>query len=342
MATILASTPDDVEATSPAPVRWQESLRTAIRSSDELLRLIGLPKSIASETAAADFPVFVPREFVAKMSFGNPQDPLLRQVLADPDEVADEWARSAFQDPVGDTAATRSPGLLQKYSGRALLITSGVCAIHCRYCFRRHFPYETAPKGPSGWQAALDAIQNDSSIEEVLLSGGDPLTVADSQLQWLMDQLNQIEHLNRIRIHSRVPVVIPQRVCPDLLDWVRSSRAAVYFVVHVNHPQEIDSSFADAMKKLRLSGASLLNQSVLLRGLNDAPDVQLELCRKLINLQIIPYYIHHLDRVSGAMHFESSIEIGHAIIQHLRENLPGYAVPRFVRELAGEPSKTPL
>jgi len=342
MATILASIPDDVEATSAVPVRWQEAMRTAIRSSEQMLQMLGLPKSKASEAAAADFPVFVPLEFVAKMRFGDPHDPLLRQVLAGHDEVAEKWSAGAFRDPVGDTAATRNPGLLQKYAGRALLITSGVCAIHCRYCFRRHYPYQAAPKGPSGWQASIDSIRGDSSIEEVILSGGDPLTVTDSQLQWLVNELNRIEHVRRIRVHSRVPVVIPQRICAELLAWVENSRAAVYFVVHVNHPAEIDAKFATAMKQLRTSGASLLNQSVLLRGVNDSPAVQLELCRELINLQIIPYYLHQLDHVAGAMHFESSMEVGHALIKHLRENLPGYAVPKFVRELAGEPSKTPL
>lgn len=342
MATILASIPDDVEATSSTPVRWQESMRNAVRSSEELLRMLGLPKSMASGAAEADFPVFVPREFIAKMRFGDPHDPLLRQVLASPDEVSEEWADGGLRDPVGDQAATRHPGLLQKYAGRALLITSGVCAVHCRYCFRRNFPYQLAPKGPSGWQASLDSIRNDASIEEVILSGGDPLTVTDSQLQWLVNALNQIKHVRRIRIHSRVPVVIPQRICSDLLAWVQSSRAAVYFVLHVNHPAEIDSEFAAAMKLLRSSGASLLNQSVLLRGVNDSSAVQLDLCRELINLQVIPYYLHQLDRVVGSLHFESTEQVGHAIIRHLRENLPGYAVPKFVRELAGEPSKTPL
>ncbi len=341
MATILASIPCGVEATSTPPVRWQESMRTAIRSSRELLRLLKLPESAFSEAAEADFPVFVPREFAAKMSC-EALDPLLRQVLASPEEGSQEWNEGGLNDPVGDTAATRNPGLLQKYAARALLITSGACAVHCRYCFRRHYPYQSAPKGPSGWQTSLDTLREDPSVEEVILSGGDPLTVTDGQLQWLVDKLNQIEHIRRIRIHTRVPVVIPQRICDELLDWVRSSQAAVYFVLHVNHPQEIDASFADAMRQLRTAGATLLNQAVLLRDINDSADVQLELCRQLVNMQVLPYYLHHLDRVAGALHFEASVESGHAIIEHLRNNLPGYAVPKFVREEAGQPSKTPL
>lgn len=341
MATILASIHDGVEATSTPPIRWQESMRTAIRSSRELLRMLDLPESGFSTAAEADFPVFVPREFVARMT-RSASDPLLRQVLASPEEVSEVWSKGTLIDPVGDNAATRNPGLLQKYVGRSLLIASGACAVHCRYCFRRHYPYQTAPKGPSGWQASLETLRNDLSVEEVILSGGDPLTVTDSQLHWLVNELNQIAHIRRIRIHTRVPVVIPHRVCDELLTWVRSSRAAVYFVLHVNHPQEIDSNLAAAVRQLRTSGATLLNQTVLLRDINDMPAVQLQLCRELVNMQVLPYYLHHLDRVTGSLHFESSVESGHAIIEHLRNNLPGYAVPKFVREVAGEPSKTPL
>lgn len=342
MATILASIPGGVEATSEPAVRWQDAMRAAVRTSRELLRLLDLPESDFSELAEADFPVFVPREFIARMQPGDPQDPLLRQVLATPEEVAEQWSHGGLQDPVGDSAAVRNPGLLQKYAGRALLITSGACAVHCRYCFRRHFAYHSAPKGRSGWQASLETLQGDTSIEEVILSGGDPLTVPDAQLQWLVDELNQMQHVRRIRIHTRFPVVIPQRVCEELLAWVRTSRAAMYFVLHVNHPQEIDAYFADAMNKLRASGATLLNQAVLLRGVNDSAAVQLELCRQLVNLQVLPYYIHHLDRVAGGLHFESSIVTGRAIVEHLRNHLPGYAVPKFVCEVAGQRSKTPL
>lgn len=349
MATILASITDCVEATSSPtesrtespPVRWQESMRTAIRSSCELLKLLGLPENGFSTGAEDEFPVFVPREFISRMT-PTPLDPLLRQVLASPEEISPNWFDGAMIDPVGDKASVRNPGLLQKYVGRALLITSGACAVHCRYCFRRHYPYQTTPKGPSGWQASLDTLRADTSVEEVILSGGDPLTVIDAQLQWLINELNQIAHVRRIRIHTRVPVVIPQRVCDELLAWVRSSRAAIYFVLHINHPQEIDANVAAAVKLLRAAGATLLNQSVLLRDINDSPEIQLELCRELVNLQVLPYYLHHLDRVVGAMHFESTAETGHAIVEHLRKNLPGYAVPKFVREIAGEPSKTPL
>lgn len=342
MATILASIPSGVEATSHTAVRWQDSMRSAVRSGHELLRMLDLPLSEHSVGAADEFSVFAPREFVAKMRVGDPSDPLLRQVLASPAELDEKWSAGALRDPVGDEAAKRHPGLLQKYRGRALLIASGACAVHCRYCFRRHYPYQSAPKGPSGWQSALDALRADETVEELILSGGDPLTVADLQLRWLVDEVNQIHHIRRLRIHTRTPVVIPQRVCPELLDWVLHSRAAVYFVLHVNHPREIDDEFAGAMKLLRTSGATLLNQAVLLRGVNDNADVQLELCRKLVDIQVLPYYLHQLDRVSGSLHFETKIETGRAIIEHLRANLPGYAVPKLVCEEPGKPSKTPL
>jgi EF-P beta-lysylation protein EpmB len=342
MATILASNSNCVEATSPVEVRWQQAMRLAIRSSRELLECLKLPYNTIPNAAEADFPVFVPREYVARMRPQDPGDPLLLQVLATAAENATSGTASGLIDPVGDHLAKRAPGLLQKYTGRALLITTGACAVHCRYCFRRHYPYQTAPKGPSGWQASLDVIHSDPSIEEVILSGGDPLTVADSQLTWLIERLNQIAHVQRVRVHTRVPVVIPQRIDDELLTWVSSSRAAIYFVLHFNHPQEIDGDVRHAITRLRQSGASLLNQAVLLHAINDQPETQLELCRRLVNMQVIPYYLHQLDRVSGAMHFESTLEQGLKIIDHLRSNLPGYAVPKFVREEAGRPSKTPL
>ncbi len=342
MATILALNTDRVEATLTTEVRWQQSLRLAVRSSQELLRLLELPDDGRGLTAERDFPVFVPREFIAKMQPRQPLDPLLLQVLGTAAETFEIGALSGLTDPVGDQPATRSPGLLQKYTGRALLITSGACAVHCRYCFRRHYPYATAPKGPNGWGPALAVIREDTSIEEVILSGGDPLTVADAQLSWLVNELNQLAHVQRIRIHSRVPVVIPQRVNEDLLGWVTSSRAAIYFVMHFNHPQEIDRRVQQAMEQLRRGGATLLNQAVLLRNINDSPETQLELCRRLINMQVLPYYLHQLDRVAGALHFESDLERGHEIIAHLRRNLPGYGVPKFVREEAGATGKTPL
>lgn len=346
MATILATMCDGVEATSesnpPTTVRWQEAMKRAFRSGRELLRYLNLPDSLASERAERDFPVFVPLEFAARMRPADPADVLLRQVLAVPLETAAEVASSATCDPVGDLRAVRGPGLLQKYRGRALMITSGACGVHCRYCFRRHFPYAEVPKGPQGWQSSLEILLRDDSIDEIILSGGDPLTIADDQLQWLIHALNQIPHLARIRVHTRMPVVIPQRVCGQLLEWIRSSRAAVYFVLHINHAQEIDQAVQTAVKSLSSAGVTVLNQAVLLREINDSFEAQLELCRRLINMQVIPYYLHQLDRVSGGSHFEVQEQRGLQIVDALRSHLPGYAVPQYVREIAGETSKTPL
>ncbi|MFO1065123.1 MAG: KamA family radical SAM protein [Pirellulales bacterium] len=245
-------------------------------------------------------------------------------------------------DPVGDEAAEVLPGLLQKYTGRALMIVSGACAVHCRYCFRRAFPYSEAPKTPRGWQAALDYLAGDDSISEIILSGGDPLAATDEQLGWLSDRLSEIPHLKRLRIHSRFPIVIPQRVCDALMEWIGRSRSSVYLVVHANHPHEIDDAVRSAMIRMRKAGVTLLNQAVLLRGVNDSVEVQEELCRQLVDIGVIPYYLHQLDRVQGAAHFETQAQMGRNIIEALRARLPGYAVPGFVREVAGDVSKRPL
>jgi EF-P beta-lysylation protein EpmB len=245
-------------------------------------------------------------------------------------------------DPVGDLSAERTAGLLQKYHGRVLMIMTGACAVHCRYCFRRHFPYSNAPKGRDGWLGNLQMIASDPSIEEVILSGGDPLTLADESLRWLVVQLNDIPHIRRIRLHTRLPVVIPQRVCGELEQWIKESNAAIFVVLHFNHAQEVDSRVTDALRRLHSSGATLLNQSVLLRGVNDTFDAQRELCLQLVNQRVLPYYLHLLDPVQGGMHFTVPDAEGQKIIEQLRHHLPGYAVPTLVREIAGQPSKTPI
>ncbi|MCA9134127.1 MAG: EF-P beta-lysylation protein EpmB, partial [Planctomycetales bacterium] len=340
MAEILASRGPSVEATLRPVASWPEALKGAIRSGAELCRQLQLPPELASDEAESDFPVFAPLEYVRRMKLGDAQDPLLRQVLGVPQETSDPL--SGQRDAVGDLAAVRAPGLLHKYDRRVLMITSGVCAVHCRYCFRRHFPYQTAPKGRAGWQQSLEIIAADPSIDEVILSGGDPLTLADEPLRSLVADIQDIPTIRRIRLHTLVPVVIPQRVCEPLLAWVRQSRLPIYFVLHFNHANEIDAAVAKAVDQLRRAGATLLNQAVLLRGVNDSVAAQSELCLRLVDLQILPYYLHQLDRVQGALHFEVSDERALAIAQALPAHLPGYAVPKLVRETAGEPSKTLL
>ncbi len=354
MAPILTPNDSNVEATlltkrldppspqgspqSTEPATWQAALKVAIRSGHELCRALNLPVELASPRAEADFPLFAPWEYVARMQVGEPRDPLLLQVLAGAQELAPQ--PNALCDPVGDRQAERLPGLLQKYERRVLMITTGACAIHCRYCFRRHYPYDTAPRGREGWRESLQSIAADPSVDEVILSGGDPLTLADSSLAWLAAQLAAIPHIRRLRIHTRLPVVVPQRVCEELLDWVRQSPLAIYFVLHFNHAAEIDQPVRSALRQLRQAGATLLNQAVMLRGVNDSCEAQTELCLSLVNEQVVPYYVHQLDPVQGAMHFAVPDATAVALMEEVQGKLPGYAVPKLVREIAGQPSKT--
>jgi EF-P beta-lysylation protein EpmB len=271
------------------------------------------------------------------MTRRDPADPLLRQVLPLGEEVVPQAGFVA--DPVGDDSAKLSAGLLQKYQSRALLITTGACAVHCRYCFRRHFPYSESPRSPADWQPALDRIAADPAIDEVLLSGGDPLTLVDAQLAELARRIADIPHVQRLRIHTRLPIVIPQRVTEELIGWLRGTRLAPIVVVHANHPQEIDEVAAAALSRLVDRGIPVLNQAVLLRGVNDNAEALIGLSRRLVRLRVMPYYLHQLDRVAGAAHFEVPIARGLELIELLRRALPGYAVPRYVQEIAGENHK---
>jgi EF-P beta-lysylation protein EpmB len=222
------------------------------------------------------------------------------------------------------------------------MVTTGACAVHCRYCFRRHFPYSEGPRSLAEWAPALERLAADSSIEEVLLSGGDPLTLVDSWLGRLAERLASIDHLRRLRVHTRLPVVIPERVCDELLAWLRGTRLTPIMVVHANHPAEISDDVAAALGRLVDAGIPVLNQAVLLRGVNDDADALAELCRRLVDLRVMPYYLHQLDRVAGAAHFEVPEATGRRLVAELRRRLPGYAVPRYVRETPGEASKSLL
>jgi EF-P beta-lysylation protein EpmB len=274
------------------------------------------------------------------MAPGDPHDPLLLQVLPRAEEAG--AAMNFVSDPVGDLDAALAPGLLHKYHGRVLLVTTGVCAIHCRYCFRRHFPYETTPRTLEAWRPAIRQIAADRSVEEVILSGGDPLTLVDSLLERLVGELAGISHLKRLRVHTRLPVVIPERVTDEMLGWITGSRLAPIVVVHVNHAREVSDDVATALTKLILGGVPVLNQTVLLRGVNDDIESLVELSRALVNLRVMPYYLHQLDRVAGAAHFEVPVKRGIELIEQLRARLPGYCVPRYVQEIAGEASKRVL
>jgi EF-P beta-lysylation protein EpmB len=322
--------------------RWQTELARAYARLDELLAALGLTAAACgvSAGAAAAFPLRVPHGFVARMRYGDPADPLLRQVL--PIEAENTITPGFYTDPVGDLHSVLTPGLLQKYAGRALLITTGACAVHCRYCFRRGFPYAGHSATPAALTASLDAIAADSSLQEIILSGGDPLALGNGRLAEILQALDRIPHITRIRLHTRLPVVLPERIDDELLELLRNTGKAVVTVIHANHAQEIDAGVVAALGRLRDVSAALLNQSVLLRGVNDSTGTLVELSNRLFSAGVLPYYMHQLDRVAGAAHFLVPDDEALALHAGMAAKLPGYLVPRLVRETAGAAAKTPL
>lgn len=321
---------------------WQDALKDLIRTPRALFEALELdPALLPAALAASDsFELRVPRSFVARMQKGNIADPLLRQVLPLGEELL--AAPGYSEDPLGEGEANPHPGLIHKYHGRVLLIVTGSCAINCRYCFRRHFPYADNRPGRADWEGALDYIRADASISEVIFSGGDPLNAPDSQLTWLTSQLARIEHVTRLRVHTRLPIVIPSRITSSCLAWLASDRFANSLVIHSNHAQELDHEVAAALDRLRDRGVTLLNQTVLLAGINDNEQTLTALSERLFSLGVLPYYLHMLDKVAGAAHFTVAEDRARQLLLHLRHHLPGYLVPKLVREIAGQPSKTPL
>lgn len=321
--------------------KWQQALADAVSSTAELCSLLGLdPASLPLDTADNAFPLRVPRSFVARMRRGDPRDPLLLQVL--PMAAESSLVDGFVSDPVGDLASRAGTGILHKYEGRALLIATGACAVHCRYCFRRHFPYADDSALGDGWRGALDHLKSDPSISEVILSGGDPLSLSDRRLTQLTDALQGIPHIRRLRIHTRQPVVLPERVDDGLQQWLSGVRLQKVVVLHANHANEIDDAVTQACRDLTGAGASLLNQSVLLAGVNDSVAALTDLSEALMGAGVLPYYLHLLDRVQGAAHFEVDEGTALRLLAGVQERLPGYLVPRLVREVPGAPSKTPV
>ncbi len=318
---------------------WPAALAGALRSPGELCRLLGLAETVATDAAepAGRFPMLVPRALLARIGRGDPSDPILRQVLPHPEELISATGFST--DPVGEVAGACVPGLLQKYPGRSLMVATSRCAVHCRYCFRRHFPFASGTATGDHWQPALRQLARDPTIREVILSGGDPLTLPDTELGRLTDRLAAVPHLRRLRIHTRMPVVVPARVGPDLTSMLRAARLTAIVVVQVNHATELDRAAAGALAKLVDAGIPVLSQSVLLRGVNDSADALAALFERLVDLRVIPYYLHQLDRVAGAAHFEVPQRQGKALLAALRRRLPGYAVPRYVRQPKQGPCK---
>lgn len=331
-------------ALAPAPPAgdWRRLWRDAVRDPTELLALLGLEGRVPamSAEAAAQFPLRVPRGFVARMRPGDPHDPLLRQVLPLDDELRPMPGFAL--DAVGDAAAKAGPGVIHKYHGRALLIATGSCAVHCRYCFRRHFPYgeETAAAGQ--WQDAVAAIAMDPSIDEVILSGGDPLSLATPKLAELSARLAALPQVRRLRLHTRLPVVLPERVDAEFTAWLGALPWPVAVVIHANHAHEFDATVDGAIGRIRATGATVLNQAVLLRGVNDSLDAQLALAERGYAAGVLPYYLHLLDRVQGAAHFEVGEAEALALHAQMAARLPGYLLPKLVREVAGDRGKRPV
>lgn len=322
--------------------RWQEEMADLVTDPRELLQLLGLSADQLPAALAAGelFALRVPRPYLRRMQPGDPRDPLLLQVLPGAPELQPSPGYS--DDPLQESGANPVPGVVHKYRGRLLLIAAGQCAINCRYCFRRAFPYGDNHLNRSQWQRALDYIRARGELREVILSGGDPLVLSDRQLAWLASELAAIPQLDKLRVHSRLPIVAPSRITGELVEWFTGSRLKPVLVLHCNHANEIDSAVRAGLQKLRAAGVTLLNQAVLLRGVNDSAGALADLSEALFDAGVLPYYLHQLDRVQGAAHFEVGDAAALALVEQLRHQLPGYLVPKLVREVPGEPSKSPL
>ncbi|HVI54279.1 MAG TPA: EF-P beta-lysylation protein EpmB [Luteibacter sp.] len=326
---------------SPPVTGWRELWRDAITDAGELLRVVGLGhRTDLLPPDDAGFPLRVPRGFAARMRPGDPNDPLLLQVL--PRRAEHDEVDGFTVDAVGDMASRAGHGVLHKYDGRALLIASGSCAVNCRYCFRRHFPYGEEIAAAAQWRDALAHVKADPSIRELILSGGDPLALATHKLEELTRGLADMPHVIRLRIHTRLPVVLPERIDDAFTHWLAALPLQKVVVLHANHANEFDADVDAACGRLRAAGATLLNQAVLLKEVNDDADTLVALCERSFAAGVLPYYLHQLDKVAGAAHFEVSDQRALALMEVLRGRLPGYLVPKLVRELQGDPSKRPV
>ena len=319
---------------------WQEQLKQLVQTPDQLIDQLALPENLKPSGQQADqlFKTRVPRAFLNRIEPGNINDPLLLQILPVVEELShcDDYSI----DPLQENDKNPIPGLLHKYHGRVLLIVIGTCAINCRYCFRRHFPYQDNNPGKTGWQKALDYIAEDDSIHEVIFSGGDPLMATDQYLAFLIDKIEQISHVTTLRIHSRMPIVVPARVTDDFIKLLRKTRLNIIMVVHCNHASEINLPAQDALNKMHLAGITLLNQSVLLNNINNSVEALESLSHALFQSHVLPYYLHVLDKIQGAAHFAVSEDKALHLIEKLKMRLPGYLVPKLVREIPGELSKS--
>lgn len=321
--------------------QWQQELAQAITDPYQLAEILELPESWADQHAAARqlFPLRVPRFFVDLMQRKNQQDPLLLQIMPHADEFLQH--PDFIADPLKEQQSSYT-GILHKYSSRVLVILRGGCAVNCRYCFRRHFPYEQHHFGREQLAQLVTLVTSDTAVNEVILSGGDPLMANDTQLSQIITALEAIPHLKRIRIHTRLPVVIPSRLTNELSQRLANSRLQAVMVLHINHPHEISSQLSTYLADFRRLGITLLNQSVLLKGVNDSATTLVELSERLFDVGIMPYYLHVLDKVAGASHFDVDEKKARDLLVKVRARVAGFLVPQLVREIAGEPNKTPL
>ncbi|MDA0120430.1 EF-P beta-lysylation protein EpmB [Vibrio sp. T11.5] len=320
---------------------WLKQLANGISDPEKLLLQLEIDPSPwqGGFEARKLFAQRVPQSFVDRMEKGNPLDPLLRQVLP----LSEEFdVHSGYSNDPLEEQDNQIPGLLHKYRNRALMIVKGGCAINCRYCFRRHFPYSENKGSKSVWAKSLDYIRQHPELNEIILSGGDPLMAKDEELRWLIDQIADIQHIKRLRIHSRLPVVIPDRITTSLAELFMTTRLQVIMVTHINHSNEINQQLINALSTLKHSGVTLLNQGVMLKGVNDSVEAQVALSEALFDAGVLPYYMHVLDKVQGAAHFFVSDQQAKQIMAGVIERVSGYLVPKLTREIGGRSSKTPL
>lgn len=321
---------------------WQEEIAQSLRTKKELVEMLELSTDNFSTVADGEqqFPIRATTSYIHRIEKGNSDDPLLKQIMPSVDEL--DIVDGYGTDPVGDSGAICGNGVLQKYHGRVLLITTSACGIHCRYCFRRHYPYRDHTLSASNAMDAIDQIRSDHTIHEVILSGGDPLMLSNNRLNKLISKLETIPHLQTLRIHSRMAVILPSRIDSSLLTLLKETRLKVVMVIHSNHPNELDRDVESSLRAIGDSRVTLLNQSVLLKGVNDRVSTLESLSHRLFECGVLPYYLHMLDRVQGSHHFEVPESTASLLLEELGSLLPGYLVPKLVREIEGEPRKTPV
>ncbi|WP_409419862.1 EF-P beta-lysylation protein EpmB [Marinomonas sp. RS-M-Aa-14] len=319
---------------------WSQHLSQALTSLPELVEHLGLPKSLAQQGVEAhqSFKLLVPRPYLSRMEYGNPQDPLLLQILPSAAEM--QKVIGYTKDPLEEADHNPQKAIVHKYKRRLLVITTGTCAVNCRYCFRRHFPYGDNQLAQAEWQSVIDYVKHHPEINEIILSGGDPLMMKDALLANKVRKLEALPQIKRLRIHSRLPVVIPERVCTEMIDWIQASRLDIVMVWHINHANEVDHELTLAAAKLKQAGVTLLNQGVLLKGINDSVEAQVNLSETVFAAGILPYYMFTLDPVEGAAHFDIHIEDAQRLMGKVAAELPGYLVPRLAKEIPGKPGKT--